>query len=1247
MGIIETIRQRIRGRQGDASFAELEMLLQSLRSCQPQAYYEEAENVMGSSELSVQDSVISKSDIYIENISNLILGAQSLEEDEALEKFLGELHRTESQYRDVLDNLENHSQLTHSLLGDVSAYQMLAGLESSGIAPGSTDALGQEIAALEKERDSLHYSVRKRVEEIDRMRRRYGSFIQAIRNLRKPAGRIELNPRQREVVERGNGPILVTAGPGSGKTTVLEERAVRLVKGGCNPDSILILTFTVKAANAIRNRLYENEDIPTTEPRVFNFHSFCLELVRKYHRKLGFTGPPEHLEGPQLVFYITDHAAEILGDTEGSLSPEMVSGPSFATKLVEFNDLLHNRDCDPVSLLEKLEEGKEDESGEPGNPETDTDSEAGSYLRALIALRKILRKDGFITFGDQITLALRLLEGNPKVVDEVCNHYRHLMVDEFQDNNWPQGKLVELLGRRMESVCVVGDLDQAIYGFRGANVRNTEVFRDSFGKQPNFHSVELDTGYRYSQQLTAIAEKYISSTPGRPERKPLISGIPSRIVTRIECINTPDEVTEADEVAKRIQLLIGAGYRPEEIAVLALSLNYLNYLVSALEQRGVPYTTTSSRSLFHDAAIRDGAMLMKAALDPLNQEMAVRYCMSIPEFCINDLDRLKLNDIAGRANLAEILQGDLPSDLEKPGKAADFAKFLTEHGRDRFGSTREWVQRLFRDSGLTRRLLAQPAESPSFRAFEQLTVILEEFASAECDDRRLADFLDFLQKDGMEMEIDPHRREAAVLLSTIHRAKGLEFPVVFLPQMITRRPVPEDSVRTEILDAIAPEENQKEERELERRRLYFVAMTRAMDRLFLSRPLNLRGPDGTLRPRKAMNFLNEVLDAGRGVIRRVDVTEPVPEFGGTPLLPHSERFRELHLSLTDSLSRLDRSDVEGDIRDSIRRLIDMKLAIAGAEDIVLDETTIELLDQLAELVGGFSMGEIPADEWWPGGLSTPEGELQLSYTAISDYNACPLKFRYKWIEGIRPPVKAVMVSGSNVHRTLEEFTRRHHPAGKLDQLMDIFDEVWAARRYADPEAAEAEKLRCRKIVNQWFEHEQERSDVPSEVEVEKKFRVNIEGVEIIGFVDRVEKYEDGRCELVDFKTGRRDQRPVSSLQLFLYHRGSREDWNEEATDLVIYNLVSGNRFGLGEKMRTSLLERKNLEIETSVRRIKQRQYDPDTSHCRWCDFQHFCDYAGKPVPPTGKVTVADSLVSRTRIEKNADVEGEVLKRDSR
>ena len=109
MGIIETIRQRIRGRQGDASFAELEMLLQSRRSCQPQAYYEEAENVMGSSELSVQDSVISKSDIYIENISNLILGAQSLEEDEALEKFLGELHRTESQYRDVLDNLENHS----------------------------------------------------------------------------------------------------------------------------------------------------------------------------------------------------------------------------------------------------------------------------------------------------------------------------------------------------------------------------------------------------------------------------------------------------------------------------------------------------------------------------------------------------------------------------------------------------------------------------------------------------------------------------------------------------------------------------------------------------------------------------------------------------------------------------------------------------------------------------------------------------------------------------------------------------------------------------------------------------------------------------------------------------------------------------------------------------------------------------------------------------------------------------------
>ena len=213
--------------------------------------------------------------------------------------------------------------------------------------------------------------------------------------------------------------------------------------------------------------------------------------------------------------------------------------------------------------------------------------------------------------------------------------------------------------------------------------------------------------------------------------------------------------------------------------------------------------------------------------------------------------------------------------------------------------------------------------------------------------------------------------------------------------------------------------------------------------------------------------------------------------------------------------------------------------------------------------------------------------------------------------------------------------------------MDIFDEVWAARRYADPEAAEAEKLRCRKIVNQWFEHEQERSDVPSEVEVEKKFRVNIEGVEIIGFVDRVEKYEDGRCELVDFKTGRRDQRPVSSLQLFLYHRGSREDWDEEATDLVIYNLVSGNRIGLGEKMKTSLLERKNLEIETSVRRIKQRQYDPDTSHCRWCDFQHFCDYAGKPVPPTGKVTVADSLVSRTRIEKSADVEGEVLKRESR
>ncbi len=659
-----------------------------------------------------------------------------------------------------------------------------------------------------------------------------------------------LGLEQRAAAAIGGGPIRVVAGAGTGKTAVIAERFRRLVSRGLSPASILVMTFTERAAAEMRQRI--EAQIDATAPAVGTFHSIALGWLRADGRAVGaspgfriLTGADRWILTRELMWQLGDNA--LTGDER----PDDLVAPA-------------------LQMLERMKQELVPIARLAAWASTTDDKERGELMRACVRLfrayEKECRKHRFLDFEDLLVLAVRMLGEHPRILAGYTDRYQNVLVDEYQDLNLAQERLVELVASRSEPF-VVGDDDQSIYRFRGASRASLERFIASF---PNTTTMTMGRNRRSSRRIVAAASALIGNNGDRLPKQ-LVSAMPG---PKVEVWSCPDGTTEATAIAAHAAGLVERGTSLREIAVLCRTNAIARPIAAALASLGLPHVVIGGRG-FHDRPeIRDVIALLRVLDDP-SDVVAIARAITRPPLNLDPSSALAvLRDGGGRPPL---------SALEAWAPAEAFAGLLAELAS---AATKLDVRDLFFELMNRTHYLEVVGATVEAGEAARVTANVSRFAemiaefSENVAERSLSAYMQHLELvllSGEDEEPAPvETADDAIHVMTIHQAKGLEFEVVFVPGLVEGRlPQSGRSPHFELpASVLEPLVRGREDVVAEERRLLYVAMTRARRHLFLTRASHYEGG----RRWRDSRFLEELRAAGARTIheRTFDTTAPAP-----------------------------------------------------------------------------------------------------------------------------------------------------------------------------------------------------------------------------------------------------------------------------------------------------------------------------------------------------------------------------------
>ncbi len=635
----------------------------------------------------------------------------------------------------------------------------------------------------------------------------------------------DLNPSQQEAVTHRGSPLLIVAGAGSGKTRVLTQRVAHLIKEqGVRPSEILAITFTNKAAREMQERVASLVGPVSRAMWVMTFHSACVRILRREAGRLGIS----------TNFSIYDAA-----DSQRLMS--------MVVKDLDIDPKRHP----PRALSSRVSHLKNeliDEETFARGAETPQDR---VLAEAYAEYQRRLRRANAFDFDDLIGSTVALLQLFPDVAEHYRRRFRHILVDEYQDTNHAQYILVrELVGDGRDGVppaelCVVGDADQSIYAFRGATIRNIEEFERDYS---DARTVLLEQNYRSTQTILDAANRVIARNAGRrPKRLWTDSGAGAPIVVYV----ADDEHDEARFVAEEIDSLTDdAGVRPADVAVFYRTNAQSRSLEEIFVRVGLPYTVVGSVRFYERREIRDAIAYLRAIANP-DDDVSLRRILNVPRRGIGDRAEAAVESFAQRERIS--FGAALERSSEIPGLAtrsqsqvAAFARLmadlrtLVESG----AGPATLLQAILEQTGYLAELQAShdPQDETRLENLAELESVAVEY-ERDNEEPTLAGFLERVSLVADADEI-PDDDDGVVTLMTLHTAKGLEFPVVFLTGM-------EDGVFPHIRSLGSESELEEE------RRLAYVGITRARERLYLTRAMS-RSAWGSPMHNPASRFLEEI-----------------------------------------------------------------------------------------------------------------------------------------------------------------------------------------------------------------------------------------------------------------------------------------------------------------------------------------------------------------------------------------------------
>lgn len=640
-----------------------------------------------------------------------------------------------------------------------------------------------------------------------------------------------LNPMQREAVFFDRGPLLILAGAGSGKTRVLTHRIAYLIEEcGVSPFQILAITFTNKAAKEMRERVDKIVSYGAENIWVSTFHSTCVRILRRFIEALGYSR--------NFTIYDTDDQKTLVRDICKALNID--------TKQVKERAFLSAISSAKDELI----------SPEEYAVKANADFSKRNFSRVYTEYQKRLKASNALDFDDLIFKTVELFQTSPEVLDYYRRRFRYIMVDEYQDTNTAQFRLISLLashtnedGSIEQNLCVVGDDDQSIYKFRGANIQNILNFEKVY---PDAHVIRLEQNYRSTSNILTTANEVIRHNLGRKDKSLWTEneeGVP------VSFVQYPTDYAEAEGVAESIREHVdGQGAEFKDFAILYRTNAQSRVFEEKLIARNLPYRIIGSINFYQRKEIKDLLAYLKT-IDNALDNLAVKRIINVPKRGIGLTTVDRVEEYAGEHDLTfyeALCRAEfIPSISRACGKLTSFVAFIEALRSKPLSSAytlKDLIEEIMEGSGLAAEIMATAADEAE--AAERLANVDELISKAvlyeeDADEPSLSGFL---EEVALVADIDTLDSSTdVVVLMTLHAAKGLEFPYVYLCGM-------EDGLFPSYssINADNPEEEIEEER-----RLCYVGITRAMKELHFS-AASARMARGETQYNPVSRFIKEV-----------------------------------------------------------------------------------------------------------------------------------------------------------------------------------------------------------------------------------------------------------------------------------------------------------------------------------------------------------------------------------------------------
>ncbi len=603
-----------------------------------------------------------------------------------------------------------------------------------------------------------------------------------------------MNEKQQEAVLHTEGPLLILAGAGSGKTRVLTHRTAYLIEEkGVNPYNIMAITFTNKAAGEMRERIDEMVGYGSESIWVSTFHSTCVRILRRFIDHIGFS----------TNFTIYD------ADDQKTLMKDICKRLQIDTKIYKermfLNVISHAKDelIDPITFSLQAQ---------------------GDYTKQRQAAvyqeyQAALRSNNALDFDDLIVKTVELFKTDAEVLDYYNEKFRYIMVDEYQDTNTAQFELIRLLARKYHNLCVVGDDDQSIYKFRGANIHNILNFEKEF---PDAAVIKLEQNYRSTSNILNAANGVIRNNVGRKEK---VLWTENPVGDKIDFHQFDTAYEEADYIAMDIAKKVRTGkYRYRDCAVLYRTNAQSRLFEERFIVSNIPYKIVGGVNFYARKEIKDLLAYLKT-IDNAQDDLAVRRIINVPKRGIGATTLTRVQDFAYEKEIsfytALKMADDIPSLGRSAAKIKPFVTFIQAmRSKLEYFTVSQILQDIIEETGYVRELEAEDTDEAKAR-IENIDELLTKVVTYEQSEENPT-LSGFLEEVALVADIDSLDEDSDyVVLMTLHSAKGLEFPQVYLAGM-------EDGLFPSYMSIAS--DNPTEEIE-EERRLCYVGITRAKENL--------------------------------------------------------------------------------------------------------------------------------------------------------------------------------------------------------------------------------------------------------------------------------------------------------------------------------------------------------------------------------------------------------------------------------